>query len=249
MTAYSGIFFSVQSFLIKNVKDFIMASFKFQKTVLAVSTTAAMAGMLVGGQALAQVKNEQGSIDVAVKIITSTCVLALDSTASTTATAAKKTLDLGSFSVANASSLAATFPLGKGVSVVLSLKESNGTTAGCTAIPTGGKWDVSIDLPASAISTTNLTSNHTLNNTTTTGAATGIGVRLTRATNTGASGAALIGNKVSGFGYLLSGSTTGPNLDPTDTVTVTAEMYRLSNGDAVAAGTYTASVPLTVLYK
>ena len=248
MTAYSGIFFSVQSFLIKNVKDFIMASFKFQKTVLAVSTTAAMAGMLVGGQALAQVKNEQGSIDVAVKIITSTCVLALDSTASTTATAAKKTLDLGSFSVANASSLEATFPLGKGVSVVLSLKESNGTTAGCTALA-GAKWDVSIDLPASAISTTNLTSNHTLNNTTTTGAATGIAVRLTRATNTGAAGAALIGNKVSGFGYLLSGSSTGPDLNASDTVTVTAEMYRLSNGDAVAAGTYTASVPLTVLYK
>jgi hypothetical protein len=88
-----------------------------------------------------------------------------------------------------------------------------------------------------------------LNNTTTTGAATGIAVRLTRATNTGAAGAALIGNKVSGFGYLLSGSTTGPDLNSTDTVTVTAEMYRLSNGAAVAAGTYTASVPLTVVYK
>ena len=84
-----------------------MSNFKFQKTVLAVSTTAAMAGMLVGGQAFAQVKNEQGSIDITANIITATCVLDLGGTASTTATAAKKTLDLGSFSVANASSLAA----------------------------------------------------------------------------------------------------------------------------------------------
>jgi len=166
-----------------------MSNFKFQKTVLAVSTTAAMAGMLVGGQALAQVKNEQGSIDITAKIFTSTCVLDLGGTASTTDKPANKTLDLGSFSVANASSLAPTFPLGKGVSVVLSLKESNGTTAGCSALISGAKWDVSIDLPASAISTTNLSGNHTLNNTTATGA-TGIAVRLTRATNTSAAGVA-----------------------------------------------------------
>ena len=49
-----------------------MSNFKFQKTVLAVSTTAAMAGMLVGGQALAQAKNEQGSIDITAKIFAST---------------------------------------------------------------------------------------------------------------------------------------------------------------------------------
>jgi hypothetical protein len=225
-----------------------MTSVKFQKTVLAVSATAAMAGMLVGGQAFAQVNTEKGSIDVAVKLINSTCVLNLDSTASTTATAAKKALDLGSFSLSNVSSTAATFPVGKGVSVVLSLKESTGT-AGCAAISTG-KWDVSIDLPASAISTTNLSSNHTLNNTTTGAtAATGFAARLTRATNSGASSEALIGNKVPGFGYLLSGSTTGPNLNPTDTVTVTAELYRLTSGPAPAVGIYTASVPLTVVYK
>ena len=225
-----------------------MTSFKFQKTILAVSATAAMAGLLVGGQAFAQVKTEQGSIDVTVKLITSTCALNLDSTASTTATAAQKTLDLGSFSLANVSSLGATFPVGKGISVVLSLKESNGT-AGCAAISTG-KWDVSIDLPASAISTTNLSSNHTLNNTTTgAGAATGFAARLTKAKNSGAASVVLLADKVAGFGYLLSGSTTGPDLASTDTVTVTAELYRLSSGPAPAVGTYTANVPLTVVYK
>ena len=56
------------------LKDFfIMDSFKFQKTVLAVSTTAAMAGMLVGGQAFAALPtNEQASIEVTSKIVTST---------------------------------------------------------------------------------------------------------------------------------------------------------------------------------
>ena len=166
-----------------------MSNFKFQKTVLAVSTTAAMAGMLVGGQAFAQVKNEQGSIDITAKIITATCVLDLGGAASSTSTAAKKTLDLGSLTVANVSSLSGGAQVGKGASVVLSLKESNGTTAGCTALISGAKWDVSIDLPASAISTTNLSGNHTLNNTTATGA-TGIAVRLTRATNTSAAGVA-----------------------------------------------------------
>lgn len=126
-----------------------MSNFKFQKSLLAVSATAAMAGMLVNTQAFAQSNTEKGSIDVAAKLITSTCVLNLDSTASTAATAASKTLDLGSFSLANASSVVATSPLGKGISVVLSLKEANGT-AGCAAI-SAGKWDVSIDLPASAI--------------------------------------------------------------------------------------------------
>jgi len=224
-----------------------MASFKFQKTVLAVSATAAVAGLLVGGQAFAQVNTEQGSIDVGAKLITATCVLNLDSTASTTATAAKKTLDLGTFSIANASSLAASTQLGKGVSVVLSLKESNGTTAGCAAISTG-KWDVSIDLPASAYNTTNLTGNHTLTNATTVGALTGAAVRLTKATNGGASSEALIGNKVGAFGYMLSGSTTVPALAGTDTVTVTAELYRLTTG-TLAVGEYTASVPLTVVYR
>jgi type 1 fimbria pilin len=143
-----------------------MSNFKFQKTILAVSATAAMAGMLVGGQAFAQVKTEQGSIDITAKIITSTCVLNLDSTVSTASNAAKKTLDLGTFSIANASSLAASTQLGKGVSVVLSLKESNGTTAGCAAISTG-KWDVQIDMPATAYNTGNLDNSHTFTNTTT----------------------------------------------------------------------------------
>ena len=224
-----------------------MASFKFQKTVLAVSATAAVAGLLVGGQAFAQVNTEQGSIDVGAKLITATCVLNLDSTASTTATAAKKTLDLGTFSLANVSSLGATFPVGKGISVVLSLKESNGT-AGCAAISTG-KWDVQIDMPATAYNTSNLDNSHTFTNTTTGAtAATGVAARLTKSINGGAVSVVLPGDRIPVYGYLLSGSTT-PNFASTDTVTVTAELWRLRAGNALAAGTYTASIPLTVVYK
>jgi len=225
-----------------------MANFKFQKTVLVVSATAAMAGMLVGGQALAQSNTEKGSIDITAKVINSTCVLALDTTASTAGTAASKTLDLGTFSVATVSSITPTTFI-RGASVVLSLKEANGSTAGCAAISTG-KWDVSIDLPATAYSTTNLSNNHTLNNTTTgAAAATGVAARLLRATNSGGVSEILIANKVAGYGYLLSGSTTTPNLNNTDTVTLTAELFKLSTGAAVAAGAYTANVPLTVVYK
>ena len=122
-----------------------MSNFKFQKTILAVSATAAMAGMLVGGQAHAQVTNEQGSIDIRAYIFTSTCALNIDSTRSTTSAAAQKTLELGTFSLANATSVAAGSQIGRGASVVLSLKEENGT-AGCAAL-TVGRWDVSIDLP------------------------------------------------------------------------------------------------------
>jgi|GEM_PF-5335488 type 1 fimbria pilin len=104
-----------------------MANFKIQKTALAVS---ALAGMLFTTQAFAQALNEKGSIDITAKVINSTCVLALDTTASTAAAAAQKTLDLGTFSVATVSSQAPTTLIGKGVSVVLSLKEANGTTAG-----------------------------------------------------------------------------------------------------------------------
>ena len=70
-----------------------MSNFKFQKTVLAFSATAALAGLLFSGQAHAQ-NTEKGSIDITAKIITSTCVLNIDTTASTAATAAKKTLEI-----------------------------------------------------------------------------------------------------------------------------------------------------------
>ena len=219
-----------------------MSNFKFQKTVLAVSTTAAMAGMLVGGQAHAQAKVEQASIEVTAKIINSTCVLDLGGTPSSATTAYKKTLDLGTFSIANVSSMALLTEIGQGVSVVLSLKEANGTTAGCTAI-SSGKWDVLIDLPTTAYNTdTNL-----LNNTTTTGASGGMSAVIKRQINNTGTASSVNFSARSPIGLLVSGSTTGPNLASSDKVTVTAQMVRGYN--TVAAGIYTAIVPLTVVYK
>jgi hypothetical protein len=224
-----------------------MSNFKFQKTILAVSATAAMAGMLVGGQAHAQVNNEKGSIEIKAYVVTTTCALSLDSTASTTAAAASKTLELGTFSTATASSIAAGSAISKPSSVVLSLKEANGT--GCAVITGGTKWDVSVDLPASAISTTNLTGKHTLNNTATSNAATGVAASFTVAKNGGTAFSALIGNKTGAFGHMLSGSTTIPGLTAnTDTLTLTAELYRLTTG-TLAVGDYKATLPLTVVYR
>jgi hypothetical protein len=220
-----------------------MSNFKFQKTFLAVSATAAMAGMLVGGQAFAQIKNEQGSIEITAKIITATCVLDLGGTASTTGLAAKKILDLGSLTVANVSALTSGYRVGKQASVVVSLKESTGG-AGCAALGTGGKWDVVMDLPTTAYNA----ADGTINNTTTTAdAANSISAAIF--TQVGSAAVAYpLGSARSPIGILLSGSQTGPNLLPTDIVTVSVQMFRVGSG-AVTAGAYTASVPLTVVYK
>ena len=199
-----------------------------------------MAGMLVGGQAFAQAKVEQASIEVTSKIINSTCVLDLGGTASSATTAYKKTLDLGTFSIANVSSVSLLTEIGQGVSVVLSLKE--GGTAGCSAIGSG-KWDVLIDLPTTAYNTdTNL-----LNNTTTSGASGGMSAVIKRLINNTGTASSVNFSARSPIGLLISGSTTGPNLASTDKVTVTAQMVRGYN--TVAAGIYTAIVPLTVVYK
>jgi len=219
-----------------------MIHLHYRKTILAVSATAALAGMLFNTQAFAQSNTEKGSVDVAGKLITSTCALNLDSTASTSATAAVKTLDLGTFSVASISSLSALTEIGQGVSVELSLKEANGT-AGCLAIGPGGKWDASIDLPATAYNPgTNL-----LNNTTTSGASGGMSAGIKRLINNIGTASSVNFSARSPIGLLISGSTTGPNLASTDKVTVTAQMVRGYN--PVTAGTYTATVPFTVLYK
>jgi type 1 fimbria pilin len=81
------------------------------------------------------------------------------------------------------------------------------------------------------------------------GAATGIGVRLTKSTNGGTlSNVALQTKSTGGYGTLLSGSTvSGPLLKPSDFVTLTAELVR--GQDNLKVGNFTASVPLTVYYK
>jgi hypothetical protein len=88
---------------------------------------------------------------------------------------------------------------------------------------------------------------NTLNNTTTgANALTGISAALLRQVSAGAPAWTNFNNR-SPIGVLLSGSTTGANLASTDTVTVTAQMFRGSG--ALAAGAYTATIPLTVVYK
>jgi len=218
-----------------------MSSFKFQKTILAVS---ALAGMLFNTQAFAQSNTEKGSVDVAGKLITSTCALNLDSTASTSAAAAKKTLDLGTLSLASISSVGGGSQVGNGrsQSVVLSLKEANGS-AGCTAIGQNGKWDVSVDLSASQL---DAASSLLTNTTTGANAASGFGAALLRSVN-GATGTYITSTSRSPLGILVSGSTTTPNLNATDLVTLTVNLFR--NGSAPTVGTYTATVPFTVLYK
>jgi len=231
-----------------------MAFFGFQKSLLAVSATAAMAGMLFNGQANAQattVAGDTGSIDLTATIIASTCVLNIGGLAVATATPGKKTLDLGTYTVGSAS---AAGPNGRmsnasAGNVVLSLKAADGIS-NCT-LPGTTKWDIGVDLPSSAVTTTLLASNHSLLNTTTGAtAATNIVARVLKATNAAASTPLLFAQKTAGYGHLLSGSTTNPNLNATDTITLTAELWKVSTpGAVVTAGAYTASIPLLVWYK
>jgi hypothetical protein len=130
--------------------------------------------------------------------------------------------------------------------VVLSLKSANGTS--CT-LPGTTKWDIGVDLPSTAWSTSLVANNTVLLNThPVTNAATNVFARVMKAVGTGASSTLLFNNKVAGYGHLLSGSTTGPNLSVTETVTLTAELFRGATG-TVTAGEYTASIPLLVWYK
>ena len=132
--------------------------------------------------------------------------------------------------------------IGKGVSVVLALKEANGTT--CSTLGTGGKWDVLIDLPTTGYnSDTNLLNNMTL---TTNNGSNGMSVKVLRQVNTGTV-SSINWSSRSPIGILVSGSSTTANLDPADTVTITAQMIRGYNVPTV--GIYTANLPLTVVYK
>ena len=229
-----------------------MTSFRFQKSLLAVSVTAAMAGMLFNGQAHAQqtVGADTGSIDLTATIIASTCVLDIGDLAVDTATPNKKTLNLGTYTTGAASAAGVNGRMSNSSAgtVVLSLKSANGTS--CT-LPGTTKWDIGVDLPSTAWSTTNVSGNTTLLNTTTGAtAATNVFARVTKATNAGASSLLLFNQKTAGYGHLLSGSTTNPNLNATDTITLTAELFKSATpGALVTAGTYTASIPLLVWYK
>ena len=228
-----------------------MANFKFQKIFLAVSATAAMAGLLVNGQAHAQsqtVSGDTGSIDLNATIIASTCVLNIGGLAVATATPGKKTLDLGTYTMGSASSAGPNGRMSNASAgnVVLSLKAADGTN--CT-LPGTTKWDIGVDLPSTAWSTSLVAQNTVLLNTTpVASAAANVYARVLRSVNSGGSSTLLFNNKVAGYGYLLSGSTTAPNLNATDTVTLTAELFRGTTGN-VTPGEYTASIPLLVWYK
>jgi hypothetical protein len=126
-----------------------MTHFKFQKSLLAVSATAVMAGMLVNVQAQAQAVNNRGQVNYISQISAATCVLDLGDTASTTA--GSKTINFGSFTTANVSAVAAGGTISVAAPFTISLKAPGGTGA-CALGST--KWDISVDVPPTQWSTT-----------------------------------------------------------------------------------------------
>lgn len=224
-----------------------MSKFKFQKSLLAVSATAAMAGMLANGQAHAA--NDSGQLNFIAQIAATTCVLSLGDTASTNI--GSRTINLGTYTTASTSGMAPGANISSGGpganGFVLSLKDSGGVNP--CVLPGTTKWDIGVDLPASAYSTTAIPGVTVLTNQAPAAvAATNVALRVARGI-TGGNAAPIDFNTQANaaYGTLMTGATV-PALGATDFLTVFAILQKSGTGP-VTPGAFSASIPLLVWYK
>jgi type 1 fimbria pilin len=229
------------------LKDFyLMASFKFQKTALAISSAASL--VLLPMLSTAQAANDSGELKFIAQIAATTCVLSLGDTAATKI--GSKTINLGNYTTASTSGIANGAIISKGGDggngFSLGLKDSSGTTK-CALGTT--KWDIGVDLPATAYSTTAVTGSTVLTNQAPADvAATNIALRVTKGIGTGNASAVDFSIKANAaYGSLMSGYSV-PSLGVDDTLTVFALLVKSGTG-AVTPGAFQASIPLLVWYK
>jgi len=223
-----------------------MAHIKFQKTALAISSAASLA--LIPMLSTAQAANDSGELKFIAQIAATTCVLSLGDTAATKI--GSRTLNLGNYTTASTSGIANGATISKGGDAgngfSLSLKAADGTTA--CALGTS-KWDIGIDLPATAYSTTAVTGSTVLTNQAPTDvAATNVALKVTKSVNGVAVTPIDFSVKTNAaYGTLMSGNTV-PNLVAADSITVYAYLQKSGTG-AVTPGAFQASIPLLVWYK
>ena len=147
-----------------------MANFKFQKSALTIAFSAALLSMSVATQA--QSANDFGELLIEGQISNTTCALNLGDAQATGAN--KKTMNLGTYTVAAASAITAGNNIGAAQSTVLSVKNADGTACTFTG---ASNWDVGINVSSTNYETVGTTT--ILKSTATSGtAATGVGVKL-----------------------------------------------------------------------
>ena len=188
---------------------------------------------------------DSGTLVINGQISSATCVLNMGDAGSTGS--GSKTLNLGTFTTTVANAAGAGGTIGSPQTALFSVKNpdgSNCTFSGAT------KWDIGVNIPSSQFTTVSGTT-VLLSSGSASNIAANVGVKIS--TSTGASvtagtTAVNFANGVAPYGTLLSGSTSSPGVNPTDTIALTAQMVRTS-ASTVTAGAFSTTIPLNVWYK
>ena len=227
---------------------FIMASLKFQKSALIVSSAAVLALLSVATQA--QSANDSAELLIEGQISTATCILSMGDPQSSGA--GKKTVNLGTYKAADFTATAAGGNIGPTKDIVFRVKAPDGVND-CN-LNGAAFWDLGINISATNYET--VTGITVLKSTATSGqSSTGVGVKLT--TSVGPSVTTGIGNIVNfaagngSYGTLLSGNgASAPAVPASNAIAVTAQMVKTAAAlTAPGAGVFTHSIPLNVWYK
>ena len=163
-------------------------------------------------------------------------------------------MNLGNFTTTNAGTTdGATFSAAQ--SVVFGIQNTNGSGAVCTLGAGNTFWDIGINLQSSQVSSITTGANAGTNNVLLSGGTSGVagGVGVLIKTSTGpavTTGTTNLNLLLGGFNgnTLLSGSTSFPAVLPANKIALTAQFVKVGTA-AATAGSYTATVPLTVWYR
>ena len=225
-------------------------TFNRNKAKLTVAAMAAGLGLHLATHA--QAANDSGTLIINGQISASTCVLSMGDGVSTAN--GSKTMNLGNFTTTNAGTTdGATFSAAQ--SVVFGIQNTNGTGAVCTLGAGNTFWDIGINLQSSQVSSITTGANAGTNNVLLSGGTSGVagGVGVLIKTSTGAAvtaGTTNLNLLLGGYNgnTLLSGSTSFPAVLPANKIALTAQFVKVGTA-AATAGSYTATVPLTVWYR
>ena len=190
---------------------------------------------------------DSGTLVINGQISSTTCVLNMGDAGSTGS--GSKTLNLGTFTTTLANQQTTQGgSIGNPQTALFSVKNPDGSN--CT-FSGASKWDIGVNIPSSQFTTVSGTT-VLLSSGSASNIAANVGVRIS--TSTGASvttgtTAVNFANGVAPYGTLLSGSTSSPGANPTDTIALTAQMVRTSTSSSVTAGAFSTTIPLNVWYK
>jgi len=187
---------------------------------------------------------DSGTLVINGQISSTTCVLNMGDAGSTGS--GSKTLNLGTFTTTVANAAGAGGTIGSPQTALFSVKNpdgSNCTFSGAT------KWDIGVNIPSTQYTTVSGTT--VLLSSGASNIAANVGVKISTSIGgsvTTGTTAVNFANGVAPYGTLLSGSTSSPGVNPTDTIALTAQMVRTS-ASTVTAGAFSTTIPLNVWYK